>query len=261
MYIDVHFKPYFREDKLKDIKPMTLKKFYNFFKLTDSREYEIKKGGQLVKKKTSPLSINTIIKLNKFLKSAFNYTVKNDLIKSNPTNKTSLANKEKYTPTVYNEEQFLKLLDFVENTDDEIPIILGGGCGFRHGEIFGLYWHNIDLKNNFITIEKTSVRLSKYKTKKPKNESSKRTIFVSKHVIGILKKYKEKNQLSDSEKVITKWKPDSYSERFKILLKRFGLEHIRMHDLRHYNAIIMMKYGITDKVVAERLGHSQVQKL
>lgn len=39
------------------------------------------------------------------------------------------------------------------------------------------------------------------------------------------------------------------------------MEHIRLHDLRHYNAVIMMKYGISDKVAAERLGHSDVATL
>jgi len=34
---------------------------------------------------------------------------------------------------------------------------------------------------------------------------------------------------------------------------------MRFHDLRHYNAIIMMKYGVPDKVASQRLGHSQVQ--
>lgn len=45
------------------------------------------------------------------------------------------------------------------------------------------------------------------------------------------------------------------------MLNRFGLPHIRLHDLRHYNAVIMCKYGVSDKVAAERLGHSQVSTL
>jgi len=34
---------------------------------------------------------------------------------------------------------------------------------------------------------------------------------------------------------------------------------MRFHDLRHFNAIIMLKYGVPDKVASGRLGHSQVQ--
>jgi len=34
---------------------------------------------------------------------------------------------------------------------------------------------------------------------------------------------------------------------------------MRFHDLRHFNAVIIMKYGVPDKVASQRLGHSQVQ--
>jgi len=34
---------------------------------------------------------------------------------------------------------------------------------------------------------------------------------------------------------------------------------VRFHDLRHFNAVIMMKYGVPDKFASQRLGHSQVQ--
>jgi integrase len=263
MYIDVHFAPYFKDMKLVDVKPMTLDTFYNY-KMENKREYTVTIKGIAKKKFANPLSLNSVRKLNSFLKSAFNYAVANDLMKSNPTNKVKLGKKEKYLPTIYNEEQFLQLLDYVSGTDDEIPIILGGGCGMRRGEIFGLYWRNIDFKNGYITVEKTTVRFSKTIEKPPKNETSQRTFKAPQYVIDILKNYMEKiggYKKIKNDKVITRWKPGTYSERFGILLDRFGMPHIRLHDLRHYNAVIMCKYGVSDKVAAERLGHSQVTTL
>lgn len=35
-----------------------------------------------------------------------------------------------------------------------------------------------------------------------------------------------------------------------------NLEHIRFHDLRHFNATIMLKHNIPVKVASKRLGHS-----
>ena len=183
------------------------------------------------------------------------------MLKSNPADKVKLGKKEKYLPTVYNEDQFLQLLEFVSGTDDELPIILGGGCGLRRGEIFGLYWRNIDLRTGHITIKQTSVRFKDNLEKSPKNDSSCRTFKAPQYVIDILEMYKRKNNGKANQRVITRWKPGTYSERFGILLKRFNLPHIRLHDLRHYNAVIMCKYGVSDKVAAERLGHSQVSTL
>jgi integrase len=42
------------------------------------------------------------------------------------------------------------------------------------------------------------------------------------------------------------------------MLKNAGLPHTRFHDLRHFNATMMLKKGITDKEAAERLGHSDI---
>lgn len=262
MYIDVHFEPYFGDKKIIDIKPMTLDTFYNF-KLTNSREIEIMVKGKLEKKNIPPLNINTVIKLNKFLKSAFNYAVKNDLIKKNPTNGVKLGSKEEYHPTVYDEKQFLQLLAKVVETDDEIPIVLGAGCGFRRGEIFGLRWKDINFKDNMITIEKTAVRFDKNIDKnKAKNKTSQRTIVVPEYVIKTLERFRdEKDSINPNDKIITKWMAGSYSGRFKKLLKESGMPHIRLHDLRHYNAVVMMNKGIPDKVAAERLGHADVQML
>lgn len=260
MYIDVHFAPYFKTMKLTDIKPMMLDKFYNY-KMTTQREYTVKIKGKDVVKYAKPLSLNSVRKLNSFLKSAFSYAVANNLIKSNPADKVKLAKKEKFFPTVYNEDQFLQLLEHVSDTDDEIPIILGGGCGLRRGEIFGLYWRNIDFETGYITIEKTTVRFSKTVEKLPKNESSQRTFKAPDYVMSILVKYKNKVNGKQEDKVVTKWKPGTYSERFSKLLDKYDMKHIRLHDLRHYNAVIMCKYGVSDKVAAERLGHSQVATL
>jgi len=260
LYIDVHFTPYFKEVKLVDILPMTLDKFYNY-KMSTPRKYTIMVKGKPVERDADPLVLNSVLKLNSFISSAFDYAIANDMAKSNPTQKTKLGKKVKYKPKVFNEDQFMKLLDAIEGTDDEIPIILGGGCGLRRGEIFGLYWRNIDLQTGYITIERTLVRFSKSLEKNPKNESSERTFRAPKYVIDILSEYKKKSKNVLNGRVITKWLPTSYSGRYSILLKKFDLPHTRLHDLRHYNAVIMCKYGTTDKVAAERLGHSQVSTL
>lgn len=252
MYIDIHFEPYFKQMKLTDIKPMELDKFYNY-KLTF---IDVKNN------KTQAMSPNTVRKLNTFLKAAFNYAVANNLVQSNPATRVVLPKKTDFKPTVYNEDQFLSLLDAVSGTDDEIPILLGAGCGLRRGEIFGLSWKNVDFKNKTLTIENTCVRFNEYTEKKPKTESSKRTITLPDYVVDALRLYKikSKHSLLD-DKVVYKQKPNAYSERFVKLLKKHGLERIRLHDLRHYNAVIMMKRGIPDKVAADRLGHSTITTL
>ena len=41
-------------------------------------------------------------------------------------------------------------------------------------------------------------------------------------------------------------------------MRRSGLPHVRLHDLRHSHATQLLKQGIHPKVVSERLGHSKI---
>ncbi|MCH7737783.1 MAG: tyrosine-type recombinase/integrase [Chloroflexi bacterium] len=54
------------------------------------------------------------------------------------------------------------------------------------------------------------------------------------------------------------YNPDSVSLDFANLTKLAGLPHLRLHDLRHSHATIMMEQGVNPKTVAERLRHSSV---
>lgn len=248
MYIDVHIAPYFKQMKLTDVKPIELNKFYNYC-LNLERKNE-------KSHRTYKVGISTTIKLNTFLKASFNYAIKNGLIKDNPCLGVILSKEEEFVPNIYREENFLKLLEAVTGTDDEIPIILAAGCGLRRGEIFGLRWRDIDFKENTIAIINTKVRFKGYKEKGPKSKNSKRTFVAPLYVIERIKLYRARiGKHNPDDKIVTRWKPGAYSERFKKLLIKYGLPITRLHDLRHYNAVLMMD-KVPDKVAAKRLGHS-----
>jgi hypothetical protein len=42
------------------------------------------------------------------------------------------------------------------------------------------------------------------------------------------------------------------------IVREAGLEHLRIHDLRHTAATLMLRAGVNPKVVSERLGHAKV---
>jgi len=52
--------------------------------------------------------------------------------------------------------------------------------------------------------------------------------------------------------------PNSVTKAFRKLAKSLGMSRIRLHDLRHTHATIMLSQGVHPKVVSERLGHSSV---
>jgi integrase len=53
--------------------------------------------------------------------------------------------------------------------------------------------------------------------------------------------------------------PDFVSKRFDRLVRAAGVPRIRLHDLRHTAATLLLEAGVPLKVVTERLGHSSTR--
>jgi integrase len=48
------------------------------------------------------------------------------------------------------------------------------------------------------------------------------------------------------------WRPDSVTQRWVALRDRIGLRSIRLHDLRHFQATMLLKAGVPVKNVSSR---------
>jgi integrase len=69
----------------------------------------------------------------------------------------------------------------------------------------------------------------------------------------------QENNLVCCSKDGTPFHPSYVGVEFKNLAKKLGLNPIRVHDLRHSHATILLKLGENPKVIQERLGHESIQ--
>jgi len=53
--------------------------------------------------------------------------------------------------------------------------------------------------------------------------------------------------------------PNTVTHNWIKLVRRIGLDGIRLHDARHSHASLMLKQGVHPKIVQERLGHASIQ--
>lgn len=53
--------------------------------------------------------------------------------------------------------------------------------------------------------------------------------------------------------------PSSVTHAWIKMVRRIGLECVRLHDARHSHTSLMLKAGIHSKMVQERLGYSSIQ--
>ncbi len=52
--------------------------------------------------------------------------------------------------------------------------------------------------------------------------------------------------------------PNTVTHTFSKVAARASLPHLRLHDLRHIHATMLLKAGVHPRVVQERLGHSSI---
>ncbi len=158
--------------------------------------------------------------------------------------------KDLYIPT---DEEVQKLVEESKGTLIEIPIMLAAYMGLRRGEIAALQWKNVDMNGRILRIEESIAIDENYNAvaKKPKSAAGKRALPIPEVVFEALQRHK-----NDDPILVCPVKSNHMYYRFKKLQKELGLNSFRFHDLRHYNASVMLALGIPDKYAMERMGHS-----
>ena len=154
---------------------------------------------------------------------------------------------ELYTPT---SDEIHTLIDTVKDDRELYVCVLLGAFGpLRRSEACALRYDDIDYKGNTVTVRRARVLNAErewiYKDA-PKTDSSYRTITFPSDVIKAIGR--------GFGYVIDKSTPDAISDRLDHALKRAGLPHFRLHDLRHYAASILHAIGIPDQYIMARGG-------
>lgn len=165
------------------------------------------------------------------------------------TVKITLPKKEYTEMNILTVEQTKILFKAVENRDIEIPVLLAAWFGLRQSEITGLKWDCIDFQNGVINIKNALVRgTDGYVLKNTKTFSSTRKIKIPEFIINKIK------NINKSGEFIINIKSNMIYKKFKKVLRDNNLPDIRFHDLRHFNASVMLKLNIPDKYAMERGG-------
>lgn len=244
--IDKLILPYFNDMPLNNITPSTIRTWQNELIQND--------------KNYSQTYLRTVHTL---LVAIFNFAMKYYDLKENPCSICGSIGsmKTEKEMTIWTLDQFKT---FIEAEKDNIMYYTAFNVlfytGLRIGELLALTWGDIDFDNQTISINKSLQVLNgvTYITS-PKTRKSIRTITIFPNLVRILQDYKSAcyEPLNDSRLF-----PIAKSKVLRELRKKAKaqeLPQIRLHDLRHSHASLLIELGFSPLAIADRLGHESVQ--
>lgn len=134
--------------------------------------------------------------------------------------------------------------------------------GLRTAEVDGLKWKYVDFQRKQIIVQETIVN---GKTEKPKNQSSYRSVTLSKPVLEALAV--QKNATAGYEYVFCNAAGNPLDHRnvtkrvWNPTLELLGLPHRRAYETRHTAATLWLAAGENPEWIAKQLGHSSTKML
>ena len=132
--------------------------------------------------------------------------------------------------------------------------------GMRSGELLALTLNDFDLDSRKVSISKTFARLNKKDLiMTPKTAKSRRTVTLPLFLCDMVRSYAEGlNGYHPTDRLFPVTK--SYlNYEMKRGSEKSGVKRIRLHDLRHSHASLLIEQGISPLLISERLGHEKVQ--
>ncbi|MSQ24050.1 MAG: site-specific integrase [Chloroflexi bacterium] len=175
---------------------------------------------------------------------------------------------------VLNRDQAATLLQATAGTDLGDVVLMAVHSGLRLGELLAVRWSDLDLGTGELRIQQTVIRLKGGQVTfgQPKTHRSRRAVSVATSVLEMLRRRRAEQVeqarlmgpayvsqgLAFADALGGVLDQDRLRRRFYAELERNRLPRIRLHDLRHTAATLLLGLGVHPKIVSERLGHSTV---
>lgn len=224
------------------------------------------------------LSSSTVRYCLKVLRMALDHACKLDLVARNVAllvdfPKVEHADIEPFTP-----EQAKKFIDATKGHRLGALFSVATAIGLRKGEALGLKWSAIDFERGTLAVRIALQRVKMPGEKKGRlilgepKKKSRRTINLPRVCVSALLEHRaiqdEERRLAGSRwqeqdyvftsGIGTPMEPRNLERAYQQILALAGLHHIRIHDLRHTAATLLLTQGVHPRVVMELLGHSQI---
>jgi integrase len=214
----------------------------------------------------------TLRRIHACLCSALSRAVKARRIAHNPALLVDLPAVPRRPVMPWEPSELGQFLDHVQSHRLGALFELMASCGLRRGEALGLRWADVDLAEGVLIVRQQLVYVGKgAQFGPPKTAAGEhRRVELDRRTVRTLLAH----QLSQStERAALEYRdldlvfaqssgqpydPAKITKTFTVLAEQAGVRRVRLHDLRHGTASLMLAAGVPIELVSKRLGHASI---
>jgi integrase len=218
------------------------------------------------------LSETSISNTHLCLHAALETAVTKRLIVRNPSDDLKAPRRNAHEMTTWDAEQLGRFLDSVAGHRLRELFIVLATTGMRRGEVCALRWEDVDWEHSRLSIRRSRTMVNYDVVEQPPKNGKPRVIGLDSVTLAALKAAQQ-HQRTDAmalgrlayvnsgycftDPTGEPLHPHAVTDAFDRAVRASGLPRIRLHDLRHTMATVMLADGVNVKVVQERLGHAK----
>lgn len=243
---------YFSKMKMIDIQPIHIKRWHTAI---------LEEG----------LSNNYLKDLHQSMKEIFDMAMTLGIVTENPVRKAGNVSRTKHKVDFWTKEEFELFIKTFEKENilehlKFVTCLFLFMTGLRISELQALEWADIDFENKCFMVSKSMFYQNKnnWQINPTKTFSSNRLIYLDNMTVEALKEWKEYQKKLGQINFIFSYNcmPITKTMLTKAIdthSKLAGIKKIRIHDLRHSHASLLLSLGMNDLELKSRLGHASIQ--
>ena len=204
---------------------------------------------------------STFVKtVNNQLSAIMNYAVSHYRLPVNPCKAAGSMGKSKADEmNIWTQAEYEKFSNAINKSSMKLAFDILFYTGMRSGELLALTpadilsSKRIDINKNYAKIKGEELFLE------PKTPKAKRCISIPDFLYNDIQEYISKLYGIGNGDRIFYFQKTALEKEMKRVSERVGLKPIRVHDLRHSHASMLIELGFTPLEIAERLGHESIK--
>jgi integrase len=250
--IELHIAPAIGKVAIDRLRPVDIERFYA----------KLRKNG---------MGASTIARLHDILRAALRQAVRWDLIPSSPADRVDPPRRTRTEVAPPAAADVTRLLD-VEDPTLALYLRISAVTGARRGQVCALRWSAIDVDAGEIRFTRALAKVPGGVVEKGTKTGARYPVAIDPTTVQLLRDHRRRQAeaslavgaragknayLFATDPAGTQpWHPDGASQRFATVRKALGLEHVRLHDLRHWMATQLLAEGFDVVTLAGRGGWS-----